>query len=126
MRRIRQRLGWLAGVWLACQAATLVGVSASLCIGGSTLSIDQECTCDHGDGQSCPMHHPAQKPKSNCSCRSTTDQSTAVVRSLFGAVADVPRAIEVADPDALSGVVPVVGTSPLDTRSVPDAPPPRS
>jgi hypothetical protein len=93
----------------------------------SSVMANVECTCSHGDGVACPMHHATPKRDAkSCSCRSTTDDGIAVIASLFGgtAVLTTPtRATELSrgvtfPHEAL--------THPLGLFLVPDAPPPRA
>ena len=97
-----------------------------LCVASATAVSAEECTCSHDDGQACPMHPGAEKSKSSCSCRSTTDPSATVLASLLGPSADLPAAMEVAEPVLFAQSVPQVESSPIDAFALPDAPPPRA
>jgi hypothetical protein len=86
-----------------------------------------ECTCSHGDGVVCPMHHATPKRDAkSCSCRSTTDEGIAVIASLFGGTA-VLTAPTCATEPSLGATLPHEAlTNPLGLFLVPDAPPPRA
>jgi hypothetical protein len=86
-----------------------------------------ECTCSHGDGVVCPMHHATPKRDAkSCSCRSTTDEGIAVIASLFGGTA-VLTAPTCATEPSLGATLPHEAlTHPLGLFLVPDAPPPRA
>src|SRR6185295_20036024 len=88
MRWIRSRLARAAAGWLVVHVCLLLSVPTALC---TTMSVGAkaECTCDHGDGQMCPMHHTRSKSKTpldphSCSCRSTSDPVAAMAAALIG------------------------------------------
>jgi hypothetical protein len=125
MRTVRRHLGWSVGAWLLCQVAVLIGTPASMCAGVAPPMVAETCTCAHGDGQACPMHHPVQSSRT-CSCRSTTDDSTVALASLLGPAAVLPSAVALVEPVSKVDVLARLAASPLDTLSVPEAPPPRA
>jgi hypothetical protein len=93
----------------------------------NAAAVQQACTCDHGDGLECPMHHTkTTKSRSSCSCRSTTDGPTAMLASLIGPTAVLTARTTVVATVATSGV----RTSPeaplFDASINPDPPPPRA
>jgi len=129
MRWIRPRLARIAGGWLVLHLCLLAAVPTSLCAKTSVSSAKAECTCDHGDGRICPMHHVKSKSKPgshSCSCRPTSDPVAAIAASLIG-----PAAVLAPSPSAI--VPPLAGRlsaafdpDPLESSSVPDSPPPRA
>ena len=54
---IRPRLPRVAAGWLVFQLALLISVPTTLCCAMAGNAVAVECTCDHNDGQMCPMHH---------------------------------------------------------------------
>jgi hypothetical protein len=85
-----------------------------------------ECTCAHGESHSCPMHHPAEKSKSTCSCRSTTDGPSAVIAALLGPIAVIPASLAADSAPSRGERLQIAAAVPLDSLSVPDGPPPRA
>jgi hypothetical protein len=124
MQTVRPHLAWIVRAWLLCQAAVLTMTPVTLCAGLSTRVAGQECTCSHGDGQVCPMHH-ATTTKSSCSCRSAADGLAAIV-FLLGQVAVLPQSIDALEPAATSDAATWSEPVPLDRFLVPDPPPPRA
>ena len=126
MVRTRRRLAPVAGLWLVCQlsASTLAPVGISVAVAGAEAAA--ECTCQHGDGQNCPMHrvptHSANK--SACSWRSTTGGADAVMLSFLGPLAVPSRTASAVPVLATSALVAAVFTIPSDLVPVPNAPPP--
>src|SRR2546426_7030463 len=75
----RRRLSHFAGGCLVCQLCVL-SLTPALCARIPSAVGGVECTCSHGDGQVCPMHHTTSTSKTkSCSCRSTTDSAAAVM-----------------------------------------------
>jgi len=132
MRRIRRQLARIAAGWLVLRLCTLVFVPTALCsTPASGVVVAAECTCEHGDGQVCPMHHTRSKPKStvdqhSCSCRSASDPVTALAASLIGPAAVMaPSASAAARADAADWLT-AFNPVPLESAFVPEAPPPRA
>lgn len=125
MLRIRCRLSWLVCGWLVCQLGVLTFASAALYAetpGGSAIGV---CTCSHGDGRDCPMHHQTPKSKSG-SCRSANDAGSAGVVSLLGPLAVLPRPKTVGEPVVTSDSSRQRPTFSSQLFPIPDAPPPRA
>src|SRR2546422_2895260 len=122
----RRRLSRFAGGCLVCQLCVL-SLTPALCARIPSAVGGVECTCSHGDGQVCPMHHTTSTSKTkSCSCRSTTDSAAAVMASLFGQTALLAASIGAADPPIRSEHEIRSEVDPFDSFFVPDAPPPRS
>ena len=127
MRLLRHRLAWFASAWLLIQLANVTVTPSALLAGLPDSSASDACTCAHGDGQICPMHHTTSTSKTkSCSCRSTTDTAAAVIASLFGPTAVLTSPIGAAEPPASSEPPLSLASRPLDSSLVPDAPPPRA
>lgn len=127
MQRIRRQLVRLAGGWLVAQLAIVGSAPVALCAGMPSGTAAVECTCAHGDGVTCPMHHatPKRDPKS-CSCRSTTSDGIAILASLFGETAVLSRTTCITEPSRSATLPQGTLSHPLDSFFVPDAPPPRA
>jgi len=129
MLMLRRRLSRFAAGWLVCQLCVLSVTPAILCARMPSTAGGVECTCSHGDGQVCPMHHTTSTSKSKtkpCSCRSTTDSAAVAIASLFGQTGVLAAPIGAADPLRSSEHVVRSESDPLDSFRVPDAPPPRA
>jgi hypothetical protein len=120
----RRQLRRVAGAWLITQLCVLTLTSAV--ISAAALGPAVECTCTHGDAHTCPMHHPAPKSPSSCSCRSTADGPGAVIAALLGPIAIIPAALAPAAVPLRSERLHVSAVPPLDALSIPDGPPPRT
>lgn len=125
MSRLRRVLGPCALAWLLCQATTLAA-GAAACWQTAPASTDlEDCTCEHGDGVMCPMHH-APASGSRCLIRSADGGQTAVLGWLFHGVGLMPTEVAAIPP---APHVAVVGID-VSTRSLhpapPDPPPPRA
>ena len=104
----------------------LILAPSALCVSLQNTVAVNDCTCDHNDGQPCPMHHPAPKSKSPCSCRSTTNPDGAAIASLIGPIAIVPASVSFSPFTAGTDAVRRLVASPIESLAVPDAPPPRA
>ena len=127
MQGIRRRLTRLASGWLVIQLATLSAAPAVLCAGMPSGMANVECTCSHGDGVECPMHHATPKRDAKtCSCRSTADEGAAVLASLFGGAAILTTPTGVNHALLRAELLPRSLSHPPALFLVPDAPPPRA
>jgi hypothetical protein len=108
----------------------MVSVPTVLCVTSAGMAVGVECTCDHSDGEMCPMHHSRSKtaaPTSpSCACRSTNDPMVAVAAFLFGHVAELRPMPSIAEPADAGGWLASLNPEPLEFSSVPDSPPPRA
>jgi hypothetical protein len=128
MRWIRPRLARIAGSWLVFHLCLLVSIPSSLCSTASAGVVKAECTCGHGDGNYCPMHHPqskATKDPHSCSCRPSSDPIAAIAASLIGPAAVLAPSVSTIVPARAVALSAAFDPSPLDSLSVPDSPPPR-
>jgi len=127
MQAFRRRLQHLAGGWLVAQLSVLTVTPASLCAGMPNTVAALECTCSHGDGQVCPMHHTRSTSRTkSCSCRGTTDSAATLIASLFGPSAVLAVPIVAPEPAVGSPRSACLESRPLDSCLVPDSPPPRA
>jgi len=125
---IRPRLALVASAWLAFQLCLFVSIPTALSP-NTTASVGAECTCEHGDGQICPMHHSRSVPKGQgshpCACRSTADPASTIAASLIGPAGVLTPAAATIAHATVTAALPVFAPAPLDSVFVPDSPPPR-
>src|SRR4051812_49071649 len=131
MRWIRPRLAPVAAAWLVFQLALFISVPTTLCATTSANGVGAECTCDHGDGQMCPMHHTRTKSHTehgsrSCSCRSSLDPLAALAAALSGPPGVLSARANAVAPQAPSTPEPIVPVAPAAWIAVPDSPPPRA
>src|SRR5262245_17976345 len=126
MARMRRVLRPLAAIWLFSQIGAVTLAPVALWIAAADPH-GVECTCGHGLGAMCPMHHKPSGDSAQCAMRSATASEAAVLASLVGIVglvAEPTRSIEPATPSAFRHAVDVQGAG---LRPVPpDPPPPRA
>jgi hypothetical protein len=125
MRPSHRGLAACVIVWLGCQLGVLVVTPSALCAGATAEAT--VCTCAHGPGQVCPMHHKmGPPPKGTCACRSTGDDgSVALLAGLLLPTAMPPAAIGTRVPPLWQPRVAFASPSPATWLSGPHAPPPR-
>src|SRR5262249_13207595 len=125
MRALRLHLARLAGGLLAIHLSLFAVIPTVLCADLRSSAAGLECTCAHGDGQSCPLHHhSAAGQKNSCSCQSATDPRNEVLATMFGPMAVLPSTILIEHSMTCASVIGPF-SRPLDTSSIPDSPPPR-
>ena len=125
MTHLRRVLAPVTAIWLFCQVGTVALVPVALWITAADLHED-ECTCGHGAGAMCPMHHKPAGESPLCAMRAAHSSEAAVLTTMVGItglVAEPPRSIGPAVPSAYSRAdeTRVVGQRPVP----PDPPPPR-
>jgi hypothetical protein len=113
-----------AALCLACQLAGVAAVPFAW-IAAANLSVT-ECTCAHGVGGVCPMHHKPAARTGICVMQSATDHASlttmtgAAIAALVPCIAPVPHVLT-------SRPVAVLALAFAFARSVPpDPPPPRA
>jgi len=126
MSWMRAHLARAAGAWLALQLCLAAATPAALCSPASSAAAALECTCDHGNGEFCPMHHPAKPGSRQCSCRGSFDPSAAIIASLLGPSAVLTPEASTATLRNPAGVLPDLGLNPINLSSPPVSPPPRA
>jgi hypothetical protein len=126
MTHLRRVLAPLAAIWLFSQIGTVALVPVALWITTADPHA-AECTCGHGPGGLCPMHHKPAGESAPCAMRAANSSGTAVLNNILvgtaGLVPEPPRSIEPALPSARARTfhVRVVDEHPVP----PDPPPPR-
>jgi hypothetical protein len=120
MRRLLVRS---AAVWLTCQLF-VVGLSPFAVSSAVDVSATA-CTCGHGLGAACPMHHKPAARTTICGMQSATDHATLSTPFGMSIVGFVPCAASIID-DAVFARMAVSDPSIATARPVaPDPPPPR-
>src|SRR4029450_995419 len=86
MQKMRRGLKRLAGGWIVLQLSILIAIPTALRLTlPDHLEAGLECTCSHGDGMSCPMHHPEAEPNApTCAYRSAPNPAAAIAVSILG------------------------------------------
>jgi hypothetical protein len=131
MRWIRSHVAGLTGGWLVVTLCLRAFVPTALCSTMAVSTIGTTCTCGHGDGAMCPMHHPkTAMPRSSdshdCSCRGTADPMADIAAALIDAPALLktsPRIVPLARAAGAAVLAPDPG--PIHAAIVPVSPPPR-
>jgi hypothetical protein len=125
MKGLRRTLAPIAAAWVFLQVASAAAAPLVLWTRPVAQGLVQ-CTCVHGAGDVCPMHHePASGPEI-CLLRSGTDGATAILTLILGNVGLLPSAARVAAP-AVTLAIGVGSTAAQSIRPVsPDPPPPRA
>jgi hypothetical protein len=126
MALLRRVLAPVAAIWLIGQAGTVALVPVALW----TMTADPhgaECTCGHGLGAICPMHHQPTGDSAECAMRAANAPGAAVLTSLVGMIGIVVEpacSILPAAPSAYRSIADghVTGERPVP----PDPPPPRA
>jgi hypothetical protein len=124
---LRSRLALVVCGWLAFDLCLFVSVPVALSAHDSA-AVTLECTCEHGDGQTCPMHHTASKSTHGSparSCRRAFDPAAGLAASLIGPAGVLaPPATVVVRADVVTSIV-TRDAEPIESSFVPDSPPPR-
>ena len=126
MTLLRRALGPVTAIWLCCQVGTVALVPVALWITASDPHA-AECTCGHGLGAMCPMHHKPADESAPCAMRAANPSGAAIIASLVGMIglaAEPTRSIQPATPSAYARLADadVAGRRPIP----PDPPPPRA
>jgi hypothetical protein len=131
MTRVRGVLSPVAAVWLACHAAVLATAIAPVSSGLAAQAAGPNgatCTCTHGDGAdaTCPMHHQTTTGSKVCVMRGTDDSATAAIGFAFGPIGLLPSRTPVSVPRATFVPAPIDTSTPAESPTPPDPPPPRA
>ena len=126
MTQLRRVLAPVTAIWLLSQFGTVALVPVAAWIAAADPHAE-ECTCGHGPGAMCPMHHkPARNPVP-CAMKAADQSGNAVLTTLAAMAGLVPEPpISFGPGDATEHVgrsdMRVVGRRPIP----PDPPPPRA
>jgi hypothetical protein len=125
MTGLRRILVPLTAAWLFCQVGTAALVPLALWITAAGPHAE-ECTCGHGPGATCPMHHKPSGESAPCAMQAADGSGTAVLTALAGTVgliSEPPLSIQAPSSTQYPRAVGahIVGERPVP----PDPPPPR-
>lgn len=126
MTRLRRVLEPLAAIWLCCQVATITLAPAALWITAADPH-SVECTCGHGAGAMCPMHHKPTEESGTCAMQSANLPGSALLTAITGIAGLMPGSTVSIGPATVTqpprnADVHVDGRRPIP----PDPPPPRA
>ena len=125
MSRLRRVLAPLTALWLLCQVGTLALVPGML-HGKPAAAHATECTCGHGAGLMCPMHHHQPAGPMRCSMRAVDYSGTAVLTALAGIGGFISQPAGSIQPPVFVTHRPTADALAIGQRPVPpDPPPPR-
>jgi hypothetical protein len=126
MARLRRVLAPVAALWLFCQIGTVALVPVALLHAADAHG--EECTCGHGLGAMCPMHHKPASPPADCAMQAAEGSgAAAVLTGLINVAGLVPEATTGLAAAAATAAVDVADAHLRGERSVPpDPPPPRA
>ena len=126
MALLRRALAPVTAIWLCCQFGTMALVPVALWISVADPHA-AECTCGHGAGAMCPMHHRPTGEAAPCAMEAATGSEAAVLdapAAMAGLIADPILTIR---PASRSGQFRPADVNPTGERPVPpDPPPPRA
>jgi hypothetical protein len=126
MTHLRRALAPLAAIWLTCQIGTVALVPLALWVPAADPHA-AECTCGHGDGAMCPMHHKPIGGSAPCAMQAANGSGTAVLTTLVGTAGLIPERTVAIRPGILSEQFRPADAALVGERAVPpDPPPPRS
>ena len=113
----------VAALWLFCQIGTVALVPVALWHTSDPLG--PECTCGHGLGAMCPMHHKPASPPADCAMQAAEGSGAAVVLTgLINVTGLVPESAPCLAPAIATAHVAVADVDPRGERPVPPNPPP--
>jgi hypothetical protein len=125
MKAIRRHLSWVAGGWLVCQLGLVPATSLALNLWAIASESHAECTCGHGDGAMCPMHHRALPRPGTCTLRGTPDADSNAF-PLFWSHIVIEASTNTLSPFVTWEPTLTAVHFPIDWLMVPDPPPPRA
>jgi hypothetical protein len=126
MTRLRRGLAPVAAIWLCCQVGTLALAPVALWIAAADPH-GIECTCGHGAGAMCPMHHKPANGSAPCAMQAANSSEAAVLSGLVGTAGLVPEPLRSIEPAPRSAYAPPPDVHVVGERPVPpDPPPPRT
>jgi hypothetical protein len=126
MAPLRRVLAPVAAIWLCCQVGTMALVPVALWITAADPHAT-ECTCGHGAGAMCPMHHKPTGESAPCAMQAAAGSEAAVFGTAVGMAGLISEPTLTIRPASRSGQfrppdVQITGERPVP----PDPPPPRA
>jgi hypothetical protein len=126
MTRLRRFLVPVTAVWLFFQAGTVAFVPAALWITAADPRAS-ECTCGHGVGMACPMHHTAETDADTCAMQAANNFAAAILTTLTGTTGLITEPARSIRPQATTEFPRTADANVAGERPVPpDPPPPRA
>ena len=126
MSQLRRVLAPVTAIWLSCQVGTLALAPFALWI----VAADPhgvECTCGHGAGAMCPMHHRPTGDSDSCAMQAANLPGSAVLTAITGIAGLVPGSTTSIEPATVTKQVPNADVHVEGRRPIPpDPPPPRA
>jgi hypothetical protein len=126
MTRLRRGLAPVAAIWLCCQVGTLALAPVALWIAAADPH-GIECTCGHGAGAMCPMHHKPTDQSGTCAMQAASLPGNAVLAAITGLTGLVPGSTISIGPATVTTPAPKADVHVDGRRPIPpDPPPPRA
>ena len=126
MTHMRRVLAPVTAIWLFCQIGSVALVPVALWA-TAVDSHAEGCTCGHGAGAMCLMHHKPAGDSAPCAMQAANNSGAAVLNTLVGTAGLVPEPGCSIEPALLSASARTLDVHVVGERPVPpDPPPPRA
>lgn len=126
MTRLRRGLAPVAAIWLCCQVGTMALAPVALWVTAADPH-SVECTCGHGDGAMCPMHHKPTNESGTCAMQAANLPGSAVLAAITGITGVVTGSAISIGPASVTTQAPKADVHVDGRRPIPpDPPPPRA
>src|SRR5262245_66079695 len=122
MAHLRRVLAPVTAIWLFCQVGTVALVPVTQWI-TAVEAHGTECTCGHGAGAMCPMHHKPTGGSARCAMQAANSEA-AVLTLLAGTVGLITQPIRSIQPPPSSESLRNADVHRAGERPVPPEPPP--
>src|SRR5262245_55965531 len=123
MARMRRVLAPLTAIWLFSMAGTVALVPVALWVTAAHPHA-AECTCGHGPGATCPMHHQPAGGSTPCAMRAANTSGTAVLTTLAGTTGLITPPTHAIQPPISTEYRRAADVHVVGERPVPPEPPP--
>ena len=126
MTHLRRVLGPVTALWLCCQVGTITLAPVALWLTAADPH-GVECTCGHGAGAMCPMHHKPADQSGSCAMQAANLPGSAVLTVITGIAGLVPASMISIGPASVANRAPNAEVHVDGRRPIPpDPPPPRA
>ena len=126
MSQLRRVLAPVTAIWLSCQVGTLALAPIALWFTAADPH-GVECTCGHGAGAMCPMHHKPIDESESCTLQAANLPGSAVLTAITGITGLVPVSMTSIGPATSTKRVSNADVQVEGRRPIPpDPPPPRA
>ena len=126
MTPLRRVLAPVTAIWLCCQVGTMALAPVALWITAADPR-GIECTCGHGAGAMCPMHHKPTDESGTCAMQAANLPGSAVLAAINGIAGLVPGSATSIGPATATQQAPMADVHVNGRRPIPpDPPPPRA